>query len=142
MPAAAPQGPLSFDRLLRRQDFLAASRASRWNCDAFGLQMRARADAPLARARFGITITKKIAPSAVERNRMRRRLREALRLGAALAATPAHDYVIVGRRPLLDMPFETLRSSLAGAIGTRPQRRSGGERPTRTKSAPMKPLTP
>jgi ribonuclease P protein component len=126
MQVSLSSGPTRVGRLLRRADFVAASRGARWNCEAFGLQMRRRPEASGSEPpRFGITVTKKTAAGAVERNRIRRRLREALRLGAALPAQVAHDYVVVGRRPVLGLSFEDLRSRLAagvaavGAAGTR-----------------------
>lgn len=109
--------PASFERLRRRAEFVAAGKGARLNTDAFGLQTRARADEIAgASPRFGITITKKVAPRAVDRNRIRRRLREALRLGAALSGADGHDYVIVGRQMLLTLPFEDLRVTLADGL--------------------------
>ena len=115
------QSPVSssppYTRLRQRADIQATGRGTRWNSDAFGLQTRKRPDVmDLDPPRFGITVTKKTAVKAVERNRIRRRLREALRTGAALPARMSHDYVIVGRRPLLVIPFAELRTNLAGAI--------------------------
>lgn len=100
-------------RLVRRADFIACSRGRRVNSAAFVLQERRRDDdgAP----RFGFTVTKKTG-GAVERNRMRRRLREAVRLGAADAARAGSDYVLVLNRAALDRPFETLIVDLADAI--------------------------
>ena len=106
----------SFGRLLRRAEFTAAAKGARLHREAFGLQARRRPDAPDDAPRYGITVTKKTAPHAVDRNRMRRRLREALRLGAALSGSPGHDYVIVGREPLLRLPFDALRDALAAAV--------------------------
>ena len=105
-----------FERLRQRADFVATARGSRCNTDVMGVQTRRR-DAEGA-PRFGITITKKIAPHAVDRNRMRRRIREALRLGAALSGAQGHDYVIVGREPLLTISFDALRTALADNVAT------------------------
>ena len=60
--------------------------------------------------RFGFTVTRKIG-NAVVRNRIRRRLKEAVRLagGRAEAAT---DYVIVGRRAALTLHCERLVTDL------------------------------
>lgn len=108
--------PASFERLRRRAEFVAAGKGARLNTDAFGLQTRRRAEEAAGAPRFGITITKKVAPRAVDRNRIRRRLREALRLGAALSGACGHDYVIVGRQMLLTLPFEDLRVTLADGL--------------------------
>lgn len=111
----------SFERLRRRPEFVAVAKGARANTDAFGLQTRRRpadCDENTAGAppRFGLTVTKKVAPRAVDRNRMRRRLREALRLGAALSGAAGHDYVIVGRQPLLSIRFDDLRAGLAEGL--------------------------
>lgn len=129
----AKSGSGAFDKIRRRADFVAAARGARWNEAGFGLQMRPRPDlVDEGRPRFGITVTKKTAPRAVDRNRMRRRVREALRLGAAFGGKPGHDYVIVVRGELLSMPFPALRDQLAAAIdglSKRPPRGRDAKRP-------------
>ncbi len=64
--------------------------------------------------RCGITVTKRVG-NAVERNRIRRRIREAVRLHAGRDMQPGCDYVIVARRDVLDAPF----MALAGEISRR-----------------------
>ncbi|CAN7183694.1 ribonuclease P protein component [Rhizobium sp. LjRoot30] len=79
--------------------------------------------------RVGFTVTKKQG-NAVERNRMRRRLREAVRLSAQFAMKPGHDYVIVARRDVLETPFEKLAGELTDRIANGPKPRpSGAARP-------------
>jgi ribonuclease P protein component len=65
--------------------------------------------------RFGLTVTRK-AGNAVQRNRIRRRLREAIRLHAAGDMLPGNDYVIVGRPEILTAPFGSLKSELSRRI--------------------------
>ncbi len=65
-------------------------------------------------SRFGITLTKKIG-SAVVRNRIRRRLREAIRVAMA-KAPEERDFVIYGEQAALGMPFERLCAELANAL--------------------------
>ena len=60
--------------------------------------------ATTAAARVGFTVTKKVG-NAVVRNRVRRRLKEAVRVLAAGDMQPGNDYVIVGREELLTVPF-------------------------------------
>ena len=78
--------------------------------------------------RFGLTATRK-AGGAVERNRMRRRLREALRRIAPDAARPDHDYVVVLRAAALTEGFEPLLAALDRALrrihAPRPPRGAG-----------------
>ena len=78
------------------------------------LQTGARADN--GPPRVGFTVSKKVG-NAVERNRVRRRLREIVRRNAALAAENGHDYVLIGRRAALAMPFETISAEFARAMG-------------------------
>ena len=66
-------------------------------------------------ARFGFTITKKVG-NAVERNRMRRRLKEAVRKLQGVHALGGTDYVLIARRPLLDCDFAQLMQDLEGAL--------------------------
>jgi ribonuclease P protein component len=69
-----------------------------------------------AAPRFGFTVTKQ-SGGAVQRNRIRRRLKEALRLLNPLPARPGHDYVILARPAALDMPFLALQGELIWALG-------------------------
>lgn len=101
------------ERLKRRADFLAASRGAKVPAGAFVLQARERGDA--APARFGFTVSRKVG-TATERNRVRRRLREIVRRNAALIAQDGHDYVLIGRRAALAMPFERISAEFIGAL--------------------------
>jgi ribonuclease P protein component len=99
-------------------DFQAASRAKRVSAAGFLLQMRRR-DATETPGepdeRVGFTVTRKIG-GAVERNRIRRRLK------AAVAAVPpdieagAVDWVLVARREAISLPFPVLVREAAGAF--------------------------
>ena len=115
-------------RLVRRADFVACSKGRRVATAAFVLQERERGDD--LPPRFGFTVTKKTG-GAVERNRMRRRLKEAVRLGAPPAARPGSDYVLVLNRGALDRPFDTLMSDLTAAL-----RRSAVPRSSRPAGHP------
>ncbi len=65
--------------------------------------------------RFGFTVSKKVG-NAVERNRIRRRLREMVRLAAGSRTHAGHDYVLVGRRAALKVPFERMTKDFDGAL--------------------------
>lgn len=101
------------ERLIRRADFLAAAAGNKAPAGAFVLQARARDDA--APARIGFTVTRKIG-NAVERNRIRRRLREIVRLSGAPAMRHGHDYVLIGRRSALNAPFDKMTDEFARAL--------------------------
>jgi len=100
-------------RLKTRRDFLAAAQGSKATRRAFVLQVRERGDD--APPRFGFTVTKRTARKAVERNRIRRRLREVARL-ASPDALAGHDYVLVGRRNALTAIFADLAATLGEAL--------------------------
>ena len=102
------------ERLRRRSDYRAAASGVRCANRAFVLQARYRGD--LGAVRVGFTVTRQ-AGGAVERNRIRRRLREAVRLSAAGGAMcPGHDYVLIGRRAALAAPFAEMTRSLQAAL--------------------------
>jgi ribonuclease P protein component len=101
-------------RLKRRRDFLAAAKGRKAARRAFVVEVRQRDDDD--EPRFGFTVSKRVARSAVVRNRIRRRLKEAVRLTADEEARRGHDYVVVGRRAALREPFSELTSALHGAM--------------------------
>jgi ribonuclease P protein component len=100
-------------RLKERADFLAAAGGSKVPAGAFVLQSRARNDR--GPARIGFTVTKRVG-NAVERNRIRRRLREVARLSNQGLMQAGHDYVLVGRRTALNMPFDKMTDEFAHAL--------------------------
>ena len=118
------------ERIRHRADFLAAAGGKRASAPAFLLQCRERDDR--GPARVGFTVTRKIG-NAVERNRIRRRLREVIRLGAALPdrlhLRPHHDYVLIGRRAALSRDFTDLMADLHAVLG-RLARQSGASSST------------
>jgi ribonuclease P protein component len=101
------------ERLRQRADFLAAASGIKVSAAAFLLQARKRTDdGPV---RFGFTVTKKTG-NAVERNRIRRRLREMVRLAAGAGTRSGHDYVLIGRRAALTIPFARMTREFDGAL--------------------------
>ncbi|HVY51006.1 MAG TPA: ribonuclease P protein component [Devosia sp.] len=98
-------------RLRRRAEFLNAAKGRRAARTAFSLQATS---VPTAGAGVGLTVTKKVG-NAPERNRIRRRLRAALKACSG-SLLPQHDYVLVGRREALTQPFAEVVSDLASAI--------------------------
>src|SRR6202012_1640335 len=111
--------PLCWERLRRRAEFQRVSRGRRAQTESFTLQVNARADldaaAPPPQPRVGFTVTKKVG-GAVERNRIRRRLKEALRQARAVAPSPGHDYVLMARREALTRPFPALIADIERAF--------------------------
>ncbi len=103
-----------YERLKTRREFLATATGLRAVRPPFLLQARRRGDD--GPACFGFTVSKRTAKSAVERNRIRRRLKEAVRRVAEAHADAGCDYVLVGRRRALDEPFAELEASLLAAL--------------------------
>lgn len=108
---AGPDDRVAIRRLRKRAEFVRAARGKRTGRAAFSLQAIEReADT----AGLGFTVTKRVG-NAPERNRIRRRLRAAAEACAA-HFQPRHDYVLIGRREALSLPFDELVTALAGAI--------------------------
>jgi ribonuclease P protein component len=108
-------------RLKSRPQFLAVRNGEKRRGGFFLLEVLDRKE-PETEARVGFTVTKKHG-NAVERNRMRRRLKEAVRLHAGFAMQPGHDYVVVARRDVLTASFEELAAELKARIETKPKHR-------------------
>ena len=121
-PAGEPLG-----RLTRRAEFQRVSRGRRTSVETFTLQSRRREGTEreaVADARVGLTVTKGVG-GAVERNRVRRRLKEALRAAAPLETEGDHDYVLMARREALGRRFAALVDDVRTAF--RAARRRGGD---------------
>jgi ribonuclease P protein component len=114
------------ERLRQRAHFLAAAAGTKVPGPAFVLQARNRRDE--GPARFGFTVSKKVG-NAVERNRVRRRLREIVRLSAASRLRAGHDYVLVGRRAALNLSFGRMTEDFEGALRRVHAGRSGKMEP-------------
>lgn len=109
------------ERLRTRPEYLAVASGVRIARPSLVLQAAPAAD-EAALPRFGFTVTKKTG-KAVIRNRIRRRLKEAVRVAADDAARGV-DYVVVGRRGALDLPFSSLLADVAAGLakaGSRPR---------------------
>jgi ribonuclease P protein component len=101
------------DRLRQRADFLAVANGARVSSAAFVVQSRRRDDdGPI---RVGFTVSRKNG-TATERNRIRRRLRELVKLLDVISMRPHSDYVLVGRRAALNRDFATMLDDLRSAL--------------------------
>ncbi|HEX2146290.1 MAG TPA: ribonuclease P protein component [Pseudorhizobium sp.] len=118
-------------RLKSRPQFLAVRAGEMRRGRNFLVEVLDRQE-PETPARVGFTVTKKHG-NAVERNRMRRRLKEAVRTSAAFAMKPGHDYVIVARREVLTVPFAELTAQIVERIEARPKQKRSEE--TRSRKA-------
>jgi len=107
---AGPQNA-NLRRLTKRAQFLNAARGVRAGRTGFSLQAIA---VSTAEPGIGLTVTKKTGNSP-ERNRIKRRLRAAARACGGDFQLQ-HDYVLVGRREALTLPFSKVVSDLSSAI--------------------------
>ncbi|HLP70170.1 MAG TPA: ribonuclease P protein component [Rhizobium sp.] len=112
-------------RLKSRPQFLAVREGEKRRGGLFLLEVLDRKE-PEGEPRVGFTVTKKHG-NAVERNRMRRRLREAVRVKAGFAMQSGHDYVVVARRDVLSASFEELTEELAERIEARPKHKRSSQ---------------
>jgi ribonuclease P protein component len=109
------------ERLRQRADFLAVAAGRKVATAAFVLQVLGRGDR--RPARLGFTVSRKIG-TAVERNRARRRLKEAVRRLAPGRLQAGHDYVLIGRRASLKLSFDRMVEELTMALWRLESRRS------------------
>ena len=113
------------ERLRHRRDFLSTAAGASASTAGFVVQERRRGDD--GPARVGFTVSKKVG-GAVERNRVRRQLREIVRLSAAAGFRAGSDYVVVGRRAALGIPFARLAADFTGALKRLDTGRRGASR--------------
>jgi len=121
----------AMQRLKQRADFLAATGGAKAPAGGFVLQARDRhEDGPV---RVGFTCSKKVG-NAVERNRVRRRLREVVRLSPPERMRRGYDYVLIGRTTALNLPFSRLVEDFERALNRvhtlRPNSDGPGKSPT------------
>ena len=115
-------------RLKQRADFLAAAGGAKVATAAFVLQGRNRDDGEPARV--GFTVSRKVG-TAVERNRVRRRLRDIVRRSPADDLRSGYDYVLIGRRTALSRQFDHMIEDFKNALRRLERQRSTppGNRP-------------
>lgn len=116
--------------LKKRAEFIRARSGKKWHTETLTLQaMFRQQDRKLSKfggedtignslkclPRFGFTVTKKEG-SSVDRNRIKRRMREASRLVGPDCFNPGFDYVLIGRRAALSCPFKDLQKDLKTAM--------------------------
>jgi ribonuclease P protein component len=125
--------------LKRRADFQRVRSGARWATPGFVLEGSQRsASLAASQPRFGFTVSKGIG-KAVERNRVRRRLRAAVGAVQKRHAKANFDYVLIARQAALDRPFADLVADLVTALDgvhrkslatpSRGKRRENGTRP-------------
>lgn len=114
---------MAIETLKKRADFLRIRGGARIATPSFVLETKPRgvvserspAASPDGMPRFGFTVTKKLG-KAVDRNRIRRRLKAAVGLLAPQFAHPGHDYVLIARAQARDRAFTDVKKDLERAF--------------------------
>ncbi len=108
--------------LKTRAEFQRVQKGKKWVTPAFILHGLARAAGEENAPRFGFTVSSRAVAKgsggakkrglAVDRNRARRRLKEAVRLTFEAHAEPGFDYTVIGRDAALTRNFAQLLADM------------------------------
>ena len=107
--------PAEVQLLRRRADFLRAQAGRKAVRQAFVLRARHRDEPGVNVTRAGLTVSRKTG-GAVQRNRIKRRLRHILRALEPGTLQPGYDYVVIARPAALTLSFDLLAKDLESAI--------------------------
>lgn len=108
------QSSIPLSSIKKRADFLHVQKmGKKWIAKAFIVQV---CENEALGQRFGLVVTKKLHKLAVDRNRVKRRLR-----AVAAEILPEHaadnvDYVFIARRDTISMPYDTLKKEMLWCI--------------------------
>ena len=108
---------LPLETLKKRADFLRVNQQGTKfvTSSVILLMLKDESNCAAVQVRVGYTVTKKLG-GAVQRNRIKRRLREAVRMVFPARAQPGHIYVLIARHSALHCPFGTLLRDLEFAL--------------------------
>lgn len=103
--------------LRKRADFLRVQSAGRkWVTPNLIIQIAPMPPTPNLTCRLGLTVTKKIFPKSVDRNRVRRRYRALFLSVIGEFKGKGHDFVLLPRGPALKTPSADLEKDLKWAL--------------------------
>lgn len=107
----------AIERLTKRPDFLqVAKQGRRWVTPAFVLQVLENAHNHSEACCVGFTVTKKTFKKAVDRNRVKRRLREVARLTLPPYDIGQAQLVFIGREEALTRDFADIQKDCHWAL--------------------------
>lgn len=108
---------LHLHTLRKRGDFLRLRDAKPFHT-TFGSLRGKPSSAPLPEStcRVGLTVSKYCSKKAVERNRIKRRLRAVVRELWPQHGRCDYDYVFIAKNSALDIPFDEMREQIARAL--------------------------
>lgn len=118
---ALKQNLKGLDRLKKRSDFLlAAQSGQKWISKTLIIQLNPRTSSSSAdhddpSLRFGLTVSKKVG-NAVTRNRVKRRLRSAVKDVLQSKPLPLADIVLIARAGAKEASYQTLVSDLRWSL--------------------------
>ena len=100
--------------LKKRAEFLHVQKEGRkWISKSFILQICPNDNKG---QRFGLIVTKRLHKLAVDRNRVKRRLREAIGDVLPVKALNHYDYVFVARNDTISKPYEELKKDMVWCL--------------------------
>lgn len=108
----------SIGQLKKRPDFVAAASGRRFHTERMSVQGRIRTpgeNETITGLRYGLTVTKRVG-HATERNRIKRRLRNAVAEAATGHEKLNMDMVIIGRRGILSADYALLVTEINEAL--------------------------
>ncbi len=123
-------------RLTKRTQFLFVRKGLRASRPTLSVEARRRADG--GAIGIGLTTSRAVG-GAVERNRARRRLREAIRQLLPELGLAGVDYVVVARQAAPTAPWTALLDDLRNALIRLRAEFQAGDRPARARSPARKP---
>ena len=137
-PPPSEQAP-KLERLRKRWQFLAVARGRTAARGAVLVQALPRTENPSpALIGVGFTATKRIG-GAVDRNRAKRRMRQAARALLPLHGQGGHDYVLIARQGATTRPWARLLDDVESALISLA---AGGDDPRNPSRPARKPRTP
>lgn len=102
------------NRLLKSADFARVLGRGRAVASGFFLLKYIKTNSP--RARTGFVISAKVSKKAVERNLLKRRMREIIRRDADTAVGAGYDIVFVARKNALNLNFAELKKEILNLL--------------------------